>query len=147
MTSVMQDAATARPKRPIWVWLISLFYIVSAGWTLLSFALIWTGVIPLEAEQKAYFARLSAIDYAATIIIGASNFIGAIMLFLLRKAAVGLFLTALILTLALTIWQSATKGWVEAMGGPGLVGALIGYAILLAVCVYAWHLSRKGVLR
>jgi hypothetical protein len=145
MTSM--DAAPARPKRPIWVWVISIFFFVSAGWTLLSFALIFSGIIPLDAAQKAYFDKLTAVDYAATLIIGACNFIGAIALFLLRRIAVPLFATALALTLVMTIWQSATKGWVEAMSGPGLVGALVGYALLIVVCIYAWHLSRKGVLR
>jgi len=146
MTSV--DAAPARQKRPIWVWLISIFFFVSAGRTLLSFFLIFSGIIPIDALPKAYFERLTAIDYAATIIIEASSFIGAIALFLLRRFAVAVFATALALTFAIIIWQPVTKGWIEAMTGPGLVGVLVGYALLLIlVCAYAWHLNRKGVLR
>ena len=41
MATAMQDDLQVRRKRPTWVWLISLFFVLSAGWTLLSFALVW----------------------------------------------------------------------------------------------------------
>jgi hypothetical protein len=142
----VSDEQHVERKRPIWVWLLSLFFLLSAIWTLLSFFMIWSGAIPLEPAQKAYFDRLTPIDYALTIVVGLLNLSAAIALFLLRKIARDLFLASLALSLILAAWQAATKGWVDALGGPGFVGVLIGYILLIAVCIYAWHLRRKGVL-
>ena len=70
----------------------------------------------------------------------------AVALFLLRRIALGLFLSALGLSFFLAAWHAATKGWVEAMGGPGLIGALSAYVLKIAVCIYTWRLSKKGAL-
>jgi hypothetical protein len=143
----MSDEQRVRHERPILVWLISAFFFLSAIWTLLSFYLILSGAIPLEPAQKAYFDRLTPLDYALTVATGLLNLAGAVMLFLLRKIALYLFLSAIGLTAVSTLWQAAAKGWVEALGGAGLVGALIGYVLLVVVCIYAWRLSKKGVLQ
>jgi hypothetical protein len=143
----VSDEQQVERKRPIWVWLLSLFFLLSAIWTLLSFYMIWSGAIPLGPTQQAYFDRLTPIDYALTIVIGLLNLSAAIALFLLRKIARDLFLASLGLSLILVAWQAATKGWVEALGGAGFVGVLIGYILLIVVCIYAWHLRKKGVLR
>jgi hypothetical protein len=74
----MSDDQKVRHKRPIWIWLISLFFFLSAIWTLLSFYLIWSGSFPLEPAQKAYFARLTLIDYALSIIGGLLNMSAAV---------------------------------------------------------------------
>jgi hypothetical protein len=36
--------------------------------------------------------------------------------------------------------------WIEAIGGPGLFGILVAWLILVAVILYARHLSKRGVL-
>jgi len=133
-------------KRPVWVWIISIFFFFSAGWTLLSFYLVGTGVIPLNTAQQAYFDSLTALDYGLTILVGLANLIGAIALFFLRKIALHLFASALTVNFLMLIWHALNKGWVAAISGPGLVGAFIGWGVLLAVCAYAWKLTKSGVL-
>ena len=142
----MSDEQHVSHERPVLVWLISAFFFLSAIWTFLSFYLILSGAIPLEPAQKAYFDRLTPIDYVLTIGIGLLNLAGAITLFLLRKIARYLFLSSLGLSLVVMLWHLTTKGWAEAAGGATSVGALIGYVLLVAVCMYAWRLSKKGVL-
>jgi hypothetical protein len=135
-----------KKKRPGWVWAISIFFFLSAGWTLLSLYLIDTGAIPLSAIQEAYFNSLTGADYGLTIFIGLANLLGAVALFLLRKLAFYLFVTAFGANLILTVWHMVTKGWVAAIGGAGLVGAVIGWVLLAAVCIYSWKLIQRGVL-
>ncbi len=135
-----------KKKRPIWVWVISIFYLLSAGYTLLSFYLIHTGAIPLKPVQQAYFDNLSTLDYTITILIGAANFLGAIALFLLRKQAFYLFLSALCAGMLLTILHSIGKGWIAAVGGPGLIGMLLGWGIAVAVIAYSRRLINRGLL-
>ena len=133
-------------KRPGWVWVISIFIFFSAAWTLLSFYLIYSGAIPLQPEQKAYFARLTSVDYSLTILLGITNLIGAVALFFLRRIAFYLFVGVLVLNSVMTLWHVLFKDWATAMGGAGLFGMLIGYGLIVAVCLYAWKLKKSGVL-
>lgn len=142
MTNVEQSPR----RRPVGVWLVSGFYVLSAGWTLLSFALIFSGAIKINAAQEAYFASLTGVDWLFTLAIGVIGFSAAVSLFLLRRVAVVLFSVALVLNLAFTVFQTMRTNWIEAIGGAGLVGALFGWLILFAVIAYAHGLTKKGVL-
>ena len=140
----MADDSPPTKKRPRWVWVISIYFFLSASFVLFSFYLIGTGAITLDAA--IYFSSLTGLDWGLTILIGSANLLAAIALFLLRKVAFYLFAAAFGTGLLLGVWHAATKGWVAAIGGPGLIGTLIGYALGLAVCVYSWRLIQRGVL-
>ncbi|NVO15086.1 MAG: hypothetical protein HXX10_13710 [Rhodoplanes sp.] len=143
----MSDEPTVGPRRTVWIWVIFLWFLFSVGWTLLSFYLIRSGVVPVEPVQQAYFDRLTIVDYASTVLVAALNLAGALALFMLRKAALPIFLTGIVLSVGLIAWQTYSKGWAEALGGSGLVGAVIGYGLILAICTYTWRLARRGVLQ
>ena len=76
------------------MWVVSAFYLLSAGWTLLSLALIFSYVIRINAAQEAYFASLTGVDGFFSLAIGGIGFSAAICLFLLRRVAVVLFSVA-----------------------------------------------------
>lgn len=134
-------------RRPVGVWLISAFYLVSAGWTLLSFALVLGHVVPLPPDQQAYFDSLTAVDWSFSVAIAALGVGAAVCLFLLRRIAVVLFAVALVLNLAFTAIHAMRTNWAEALGAAGLVGAVIGWLILVGVVAYAQRLAKRGVLR
>ena len=134
-------------KRPALVWVISIFYFLSAGWTTLSLALVLSGGIPLSPAQQQYVSSLTAFDHASTLVIGSSNLAGAVLLLLLRRHAYLFFAGALGLGIPLTLYQILTRNWLGAAGGAGLIGAAIGWAISMAVILYARGLVKKGVLR
>jgi hypothetical protein len=147
MSTTPQEPPPIAVKRPALVWVISIFYILSAGWVVLSFALIHSGAIPLNEAQQEYFRSQTILDYGSTVVIGALNLVGAILLFLLKKPAFHLFATAFGVGLAFTAYQIVAKNWLGAIGGPGLVGAVIGWGISIAIIVYAKRLISRGVLR
>ncbi len=134
-----------KKKRPKWVWVIAIFYFISAGLTLLSFYLIGSDSVSITPEKKAYFDSFSTFDCTTSILIDLANFSGAITLFLLRKIAFYLFAGALIVNFLSTIWYTLSKGWVDATG-VGLFGAMIGLGLLVVVCIYTWKLKNKGIL-
>lgn len=82
------------------------------------------------------------------------NLAAALWLWLLRKRALELFVSAFVLSLAHTTWQVV-------MGGPlgrlfeqgtlqaviGFVSLTMGFGISLAICLYVWKLRRTGILR
>jgi len=135
-----------KKNRPIWVWVISIFYFLSAGYTLLSFFLIYAEVIHLEPAMKTYFDNLSIFDHALAIILGAANLIGAITLLLLRKQAFYIFSGIFCVNILVSIWHSISKGWIALLGGSGFVGAIIGWGLILAVIAYSRRLINRGIL-
>lgn len=137
-----------KPKRPVWVWIICIFYAFSALWTILSFYLILSRSIPVTPPVKAYMESLGAIDYAATIILLLLSLSATLTLFMLRKEAYYLFCTSLIINIAMTIWHSIAKGALEAMASikGSMTGAVIGWAILSAICIYSRHLKSRQIL-
>jgi len=141
----MEDNQSIR-KRPKKVWLISVFYLFSAGFILLSFYLINSGKVPLSEAQQTYFASLNPLDYFFSITLGVINMSGAISLFLLRKVAYPLFVCALALRFVLSGWFALNKGWLAVLGGTGGVSPLIGWGISIAVCIYTKRLINRGVL-
>ena len=142
----MQTREGTRKKRPVLVWVITIFFFVSAIWTLLGFYLLVSGTASLTPAQKSYLESLTAIDYTFTLLLGLTNLIGAIALFLLRKAALYFFVGALALNGFMSVWHAISKGWLEALGGAGALGALFGLGIAVAVCLYVWKLAKSGVL-
>ena len=142
----MDTTPKPRSKRPKLVWVVFLFYLLSTGFTALSYLLILSGVIPITPEQATYFGTLSAFDWVITLLTGLLNAAGAIAIFRLRKIAFHLFSAAFAIVILQTLVHTITTNFVAALGGSGAAGALVGYGILLAVCVYAWKLKERGVL-
>ncbi|MBI4524440.1 MAG: hypothetical protein HY695_11600 [Deltaproteobacteria bacterium] len=132
--------------RPVGVWVVCVFYVLSAGWTLLSLALIFTGAMKMNAAQQAYFGSLTSADWFFSFSISVLSFAGAVSLFLLRRVAVALFAVAFGLNIALTLFHTVRTNWTEAVGGPGIVGIVLGWVVLIAVILYARSLAKKGVL-
>lgn len=125
------------PGRPVWVWIIFVFYIFSAGSTLASYFFLYSGAISIPEEQRQYLASLTVFDHAFTFLMGAVNIVTAVLFFRLRKISAYLFPATFAVGLLMTIWHVATKGWLTAMSGSGFIGALFGWAIAIGVCAYA----------
>ena len=86
-------------RRPVGVWVISLFYLFSVGYSLLAFYLVFSGKAHPNRAQEAYFASLGPVDWTVVALILACNVGGALSLFLLRKQAAQLFLAGLCISL------------------------------------------------
>ena len=143
----MDTVVQPRGKRPKLVWAVFLFYILSAGYNILLLTLVYSGLIPVTPDPATYFRNLSTFDLVITVLSGTLQVAGAIAIFLLRKIAVYLFSAAFVLVILETLVHTYTTNFMDALGGPGAVGVLIVYGILFAVCIYAWRLSARGVLK
>jgi hypothetical protein len=128
------------------VWVVFAWYVFSAGYTVLSFVLIHSGVVPLTAEASRYLGSLSPLDYAVTVLALVLNVAGAISLLRLRTAALYLFVAALALNVAMVGLHAVTKGFVAALGAGGPIGLVLGYGISVLVCIYVWRLHARGTL-
>ena len=141
-----QMTAVFSLKRPGLVWAILIFYIFSAAWVLLSFYRIHSGAIALNPQQRAYFDGLGLIDYSLGVFLEIANLAGAISLFLLRRGALYLFGSALVVNMLSTMWQALGTNLTQVMRPSDLSGAIIGWVIMIAVCLYTWRLAHNEVL-
>ena len=146
MTTI-PDTPPIAVKRPALVWVISIFYFISAGWVILSFALVYSGSIPLNEAQREYFQSQTIFDHGSTLLIGVSNLVGAVLLLALKRPAFHLFASAFGIGLAVTLYHIVAKNWLGVIGGPGLVGAVIGWAISLSIIFYTRRLIGRDILR
>jgi hypothetical protein len=140
--------------RPMWVWIISLYYFVFTPIGLigiLAMPMLKTFILSqhaaLRSGQVAYFDSLNYSDYALMGIALLVNLVAAILLFLLRKAALYVFAASFGLSVLMMIYNIACKHWLEGAGGGGIVGALFGWGVTVAIIIYVWQISKKGVLR
>jgi len=141
------ESEITKQKRPKWVWVISILYLVSACFTLLSFYLIYSGAISLPPDQSQYFAKLTKLDHGLSILVGFLNLFAAISLFRLKKTALYLFTVSYSLGILITAWHIASKGWVQAIGGSsGIGGAILGWCLIVAVYTYTLKLYKTKVL-
>ena len=142
----MPSRSPSRRRRPVLVWVVFLWFVFSAGYTLLSFALIFSGRVPLSDQASRYLSSLSPLDYAVTILALLLNVVGAVALLLLRRSAPYLFSAALLLSIASVVLHALTKGLVTALGAGGPIGLILGYGVSALVCLYAWRLYARGIL-
>ncbi len=128
------------------MWVISAFYLLSTAWTLYSFASMSGGSAELTAAQQEYLDSLTQLDWVLSISIGAVGLAAAVCLFLLRRVAVMLFAVALALNVTFTLVHVVRTNFVDAIGAAGGAGALMAWAVLVVVILYARRLARSGIL-
>jgi len=105
------------------------------------------GEVALTPAQQAYFDNLGPTDYiggGTTLLLSSW---AAIELFRLRKRAVTILSTVLILNLGASLYQLVATNWSDALGMTGLAGVAAGLSLLAIILAYAWTLHRRGVLR
>jgi hypothetical protein len=134
-------------KRPKLVWVITIFFILASGHTFLAFVLIYSGVIPVDEAEKSYFDSLNYFDYMLSVAQALSNILGAVLLFLLRRHAFHLFLTAFLILVFSTVHAIMFTDWLLAMSFSVLVGVVIGMGIQIAIILYSRKLIKEGILR
>ena len=142
--------ATRPPsRRPILVWIISIFCVLATGFSLFSLTLshAMASDPDLNDRQREFFASQTALDYvlaAGTIL---ANMVGAIILFFMRRAAFYFFAGSFAVSILHTLYNIAVNDWLGVVGTSGLVIAAIGWGVNLAIVLYVWSLFRKGALR
>jgi hypothetical protein len=100
-----------------------------------------------QPSGESVYRHLTLFDYASTLILGAKNILGLILLFLLRKSAVRWLAIGLILNEALSIrilFVSSYRQMVPAP--PSWIYLLGGFLVGLAILLYAVRLGRVGIL-
>jgi hypothetical protein len=133
-------------RRPIGVWIVCVYFAISIAATVISLIQLLEGEMPITPAQQAYFDKLGPTDYiggATTLLLSSW---AAVELFRLRKRAVAILSTVLVLNLGASLYHLIATNWSEALGMTGLAGVAAGLSLLSLILIYAWTLQRRGVL-
>lgn len=141
----------AKRKRPIGVWIISIFYFIYTIWSLFSFKLTDSSVIQTPSGQPDIVIELTALDHFLAIISIGIALAAAIALFLLKKAAVYLYAVNLGLSIAVSV-RTLTADWNIDFGANFNFGVFLIFTLVFVLLIqliffrYIWSLKQKGVL-
>jgi hypothetical protein len=142
----MAEAGTPERKRPILVWVIFLFYLVSSVQVIVAMFFVTAGGVDMAPEQQAYLARFSVMDRVIGYVNAGVTLVGVTMLFGLRKQAVNILALAFALNLFSTavVWFKTDPASVVAPAG--LAAQILGIVIFGLVVFYTWRLGKRGYL-
>jgi hypothetical protein len=134
-------------KRPGWVWAISILYGLSAIYTPVSFYLVYSGLALSAPAQKAYFVGLGIVDWAI-LAIGALIMLAAVVaLFLLKRVSIRLWGAAVVFSILSYLYNAITRNWLAALDIAGLIGAAVGFILIVAIFFYTKRLDARGYLK
>jgi len=123
-------------RRPVLVVVIFWIHLLAAFSVVWLFFRVFTGHARLRTPMALYTA--------AVLMLIAVKLWGAIALYRLRRSAVSIFLTAVLLNLPATIYDiyHHPRGYPPS----SILGMFAGVVIAAGTCVYAVHLARIGML-
>ena len=144
-TPTQTDAAPQR-KRPILVWIIFLFYLISSVQVIVAMFFISAGGVDMAPEQQAYLAKFSVMDRVIGYVNAGLTLIGVSMLFSLKKQAVNVLALAFALNLFSTavVWIRTDPAAVTSV--KGLLAQGLGIGMFGLVVWYSWRLLKRGTL-
>ncbi len=125
--------------RPVLVWLILIFILFGTAVWLFSVTVLSSGTIPLDSGTQAAVDEITTADYSVGFVQMAVYLTAAIALFMMRKAAVYIFVAALCIDFGVLVWN--VLGASRADGDMEMIFGVIGLGITLAICLYALKLS------
>lgn len=127
-------------KRPIIVWLISLFFGIPAVCFVVSHALVFSGLLLPPPNLKSYFENPDLVCFIVNV--GEALFLIISIGLLLAMKRVSLPLIAAYFTID-TLHSVSGKCLVSPYVPPSL---FVIVAVNIAVVAYVWNLRRKGLL-
>ena len=133
-------------KRPVLVWIIFLFYLISCVQVIVAMFFVAAGGVEMAPEQQAYLAKFTVMDRVIGYANAGITLVGVTLLFSLRRQAVNV----LGLAFALNLFSTAVV-WIKtdpvAVTSPtGLLAQALGLGTFGLVVFYAWRLNKRGTL-
>ena len=146
-SNLVSGTAIADGKRSGWVWAIFIFYLLSLVITIVSFYLIFSGLLPMPPEQKQYFDDLGLVRWSILVIATLLSFAAALSLFMLRKITLKIWLATILFGVISTLSSLLDSSWMQIMNASSGIGMVFGYAVKIAIYFYARRLAASGMLK
>ncbi len=148
----IEDQQLETARRPVGVWLVCCYLLLSEGLAVIALALSWS---PSLSQRLIGIDLHAELDAVHLILIAANTILWltvAVDLYRMRQRAARLLGIAFAVGVIDLYWQ-ATHGWVahedhvQHLIEQGGVGAFaLGSALLIGILVYVQRLERRGAL-
>jgi hypothetical protein len=133
-------------QRPIWIWIIVLFYGCGAISQLVTHTMMLTQAMPIPTELTGYLESWTVFDKVIPYILSLLLLVTLVYMFLLRKVAVSLFGIYVGLAFLATVQQAITTNWLASYGMIGVVSAGFGLFLSGLSILYLIRLKTRHVL-
>ena len=142
----MRDNDNPPTRRPLLVWVIFVFYLISSIQVIVGMFYIAAGGVGMSPEQQALLSQFTVFDRVIGYVNAAITLLGVTLLFVLRRQAVSVLAVAFALNLFSTavVWYRIDLP--AHTSGQGIVAQLFGIVLFGAVVYYAWRLDKRGIL-
>jgi hypothetical protein len=148
------EISTAEQTRPGWVWVISLYMLLTNLYGLAKQVFMLNGIylVPdqLRAWQEQHQSSRSWLDILVGLIHPAVNIAAAVLLIALRRRAYTLFVASLILMFVQFVLGGGPATLLNTKTPAFLATVLmltIGLSAYGGICAYTWHLRERGLLK
>ncbi|WP_394701366.1 hypothetical protein [uncultured Propionivibrio sp.] len=128
-------------KKPVLIWVISIFFLITALFSIVATTCIYFDVIPIVPQSQDKVKQIPLIALVLSIAVSFVEIIGSISLLHLRKSAFSYFVAGLILCIADALFAFLVDG--EWKHGIGIFARLL---IPASVCIYIRVLILRGLL-
>lgn len=132
--------------RTFLVWVIFVLIVLSVIGQFGSTLLIFSGALPMPPEAMAELNAVSTEEIAVNLVVGLYSLVAGIALFMMRRAALPLFLASFPIAIAQYAWAIYLHGWDMIMGNGGMYVMVFAFGIGALICFYIWTLDRRGAL-
>ena len=126
------------------LWLAAIYFVLTSSGSLLSYALLYGGLVPLTPEQEQHIALLPKFTVIFAALLMLLNLTGGILLAFRRKISFYLLAASAALhicSLAFNIFSGTAPA-----PGVSIAQTIIPYFVLLGIVLFVFVLYRKRVL-
>jgi len=143
--NTVEETASGR-KRPVLVWVIFLFYLISSVQVIVAMFFVAAGGVDMAPEQQAYLAKFTVMDRVIGYANAGLTLVGVSMLMSFKKQAVNVLALAFALNLFSTavVWIRTDPAAVTSV--KGLLAQGLGIGMFGLVVWYSWRLLKRGTL-
>jgi hypothetical protein len=146
--STVADVTDSARRRPLLVWVITVFYGIGALGSMYSTILALSGSFPGTGPAARFMAQLNLFDHVLTLLGAAFTVWAVVSLFRLKARAWPLFVALFaIAPLVMAYYLAAKPAYRDFLLETGFVGPAISLLIGAGVLFHVYRLRRKGVLR
>ncbi len=134
------------PKRPLLVWIITIFLIWSALSAIFTDLAGIAAQTPPDAVIQHRIPSLAWLDHVFTLGLNTLLLISTVSLFRLQSKSLFLFLAYILGVFVIQVWHLLTTDWFYRYGIGGILAFSFGIGIFLLITLYIFYLRRQGRL-
>jgi hypothetical protein len=126
------------------LWIVGIYFIWTSLGSLVSYAVLYTGVVELTQDQANHVASLSPLFVGFSALLMGLNLVSGVLLLRRYRIAFHILVTSAAfnaLALVINVWRAGGLA-----PGVSAAQAFIPYVVLTLILAFTFLLLRKGVL-